>query len=211
VSAQIINQWHKQRGWTGIGYHYVIRADGTVETGRPLNRTGAHAKGRNLGSIGIVLTGNNNFTSEQEIALAQLCRDLLKRYNITKIQRHHIQCPGPKLDVERMAREVLGERARDSISGYATYFNDWETASGQHVYPWTNGCASWDYPLNSMVRIYNKRTHKSIIIKVIDRGPNEKLYKQGKILDLTTASFSRLADRTDWNAGKMAISIKEVR
>jgi N-acetylmuramoyl-L-alanine amidase len=214
VSAKIIDQWHKQRGWEGIGYHYVIRADGTVETGRPVSKVGAHAKtkGRNIGSIGIALTGNQTFTLAQKIALAQLTRNLLKRYNITKIQRHHNACPGPSLNVEGMARELLSEPRIESKTGYATYFNDWKTASGQHIYPWTIGVASWDYPLNSKVMIYNKRTKKSIIAKVIDRGPNKKLYiKENKILDLTTATFNLLADRTDWQAGKMAISVKEVR
>ena len=110
------------------------------------------------------------------------------------------------MNVEALADDILGHRIQ-----YATYFNDWDTASGQHIYPWTLGCASWDYPLNSMIKITNTRTHKNIIVKVIDRGPNKKQYAQGKIIDLTTAAFAHLADKTDWNAGKMAITIKEVR
>ena len=55
--ASDIDLWHKQRGWSGIGYHYVIKLDGTVETGRPLARAGAHARGHNANSIGVCYIG----------------------------------------------------------------------------------------------------------------------------------------------------------
>ena len=45
--AKDIDQWHKQRGFNKIGYHYVIDLDGTVETGRDENETGAHCVGYN--------------------------------------------------------------------------------------------------------------------------------------------------------------------
>lgn len=41
-SAQQIDSWHRKRGWSGIGYHYVVRRDGTVERGRPEAKVGAH-------------------------------------------------------------------------------------------------------------------------------------------------------------------------
>ena len=51
-------KWHVQeRGWSDVGYHYVIRLNGTVETGRPLERSGAHAKGHNAHSVGICFEG----------------------------------------------------------------------------------------------------------------------------------------------------------
>lgn len=57
-SAADIDRWHRERGWKyGIGYHYVVRRDGTVETGRPLEKTGAHCKGHNAHSIGICYEG----------------------------------------------------------------------------------------------------------------------------------------------------------
>ena len=48
IGAKEIDLWHRQRGWSGIGYHFVIRRDGRVEAGRPLDRPGAHAQGFNL-------------------------------------------------------------------------------------------------------------------------------------------------------------------
>jgi len=53
-----IDKWHKARGWRGIGYHYVILADGSVEEGRPINKRGAHTLNHNSHSIGICITGN---------------------------------------------------------------------------------------------------------------------------------------------------------
>lgn len=62
--AETIHQWHLQRGFDGIGYHYVILEDGTVQKGRPEYWVGAHARGYNE-SLGICLIGNTSFTKEQ--------------------------------------------------------------------------------------------------------------------------------------------------
>ena len=52
-----IRGWHLNRGWSDIGYHYLIKLDGTVQVGRPLTRIGAHTKGQNTNSIGIAYVG----------------------------------------------------------------------------------------------------------------------------------------------------------
>ena len=81
VSAAVIHQQHLQRGYNGIGYHYLIRKNGALEAGRPETAVGAHAKGYNYDSIGICLTGN--FMQEPP-APAQLAT---LRGLITKLQR----------------------------------------------------------------------------------------------------------------------------
>lgn len=71
-SAQI-DIMHKAKGWDGIGYAMVIKRDGHIETGEDLKKQGAHVKGINSVSVGIVLIGGvdedgkaeNNFTDEQ--------------------------------------------------------------------------------------------------------------------------------------------------
>lgn len=74
IGVAEIRDWHRERGWLDIGYHLVIRRDGTVELGRPLNAVGAHVYGHNETSIGICLVGGSNddatedednFTAEQ--------------------------------------------------------------------------------------------------------------------------------------------------
>ena len=57
ISAATIDAWHKKRGWSGIGYHYVVGLNGNIEYGRSVYSTGAHVKGHNTGSIGICYIG----------------------------------------------------------------------------------------------------------------------------------------------------------
>jgi len=56
-SAKEIDRWHKAQGWSGIGYHYVIRRNGQIEWGRPEEQVGAHCKNHNKHSIGICYEG----------------------------------------------------------------------------------------------------------------------------------------------------------
>ena len=104
-----VRRWHLDRGWSDIGYHYLIDRDGTVAEGRPLAKTGAHVKGHNTGTVGISLFGgagttqngmfHENFTSKQEFALRDLLSSLRAQYpSITKVSGHNEYankaCPG---------------------------------------------------------------------------------------------------------------------
>ena len=66
VSAATIKKWHTKpkeeggNGWSDIGYHYVVRASGMIEVGRPLAKIGAHVRGHNRDSVGICLSGGYN-------------------------------------------------------------------------------------------------------------------------------------------------------
>ena len=81
-----IDRMHRQKGWICIGYHYVIRTDGTIEEGRPLGTIGAHVKGHNEESVGICLIGGtdlkgnsvDNFTKAQKDSLLKLLEWLQK-------------------------------------------------------------------------------------------------------------------------------------
>lgn len=57
IGFEDIHQWHLDRGWSGCGYHYIIRRDGTIEEGRPVEFAGAHARGHNKNSVGICYVG----------------------------------------------------------------------------------------------------------------------------------------------------------
>ncbi len=67
-TAEDIHRWHREFGWAGIGYHYVILLDGTVEKGRPDFWEGSHCRGHNE-KLGICLIGRDKFTEAQEEAL----------------------------------------------------------------------------------------------------------------------------------------------
>ena len=97
-SAAQIDTWHRQRGWKfGIGYHYVIRRDGTVEPGRPEWMVGAHCLNHNAHSIGICYEGGLDIrgkeadtrTPAQKIAMRQLLEELRQRYPRALIVGHH--------------------------------------------------------------------------------------------------------------------------
>ena len=90
--AKDIDQWHKQRGFKKIGYHYVIDLDGTVENGRDEAENGAHTVGHNTSSIGICYIGGlakdgktpkDTRTEEQKKSLIDLIHKLLMKYNLT--------------------------------------------------------------------------------------------------------------------------------
>jgi len=88
VSTEEIRQWHLDRGWSDIGYHFVVELDGTVYDGRPLEIAGAHARGHNSQSIGICYVGGvdsdmeakDTRTNEQAIALVELITSLKERF-----------------------------------------------------------------------------------------------------------------------------------
>lgn len=96
IGAKEIDQWHRQRGWSQIGYHYVIRRSGEIEKGRPESTPGAHVAGHNTGSIGICLVGGKargrenpcNFTRQQWSALENLVRILTLEYPQVEVLGH---------------------------------------------------------------------------------------------------------------------------
>lgn len=113
VGAKEIRNWHvKDNGWSDIGYHGVIRRDGTLESGRPMDQAGAHTTGHNANSIGICLVGGvkedgktpeANFTPEQWDTLARVVRDLVKKFPGATVHGHNefAQKACPSFDVQK--------------------------------------------------------------------------------------------------------------
>lgn len=66
IGAKEIDRWHKARGWSGIGYHAVIRRNGDIERGRDDDVIGAHAKGYNAGSLAVCMVGGVDENGELE-------------------------------------------------------------------------------------------------------------------------------------------------
>lgn len=81
-SAAVIDRWHREKGWAGIGYHFFIRKDGTLEAGRDLERIPAAQEGNNIGTIAICLHGLDvtKFTEAQFSTLRGLCLDIDEAY-----------------------------------------------------------------------------------------------------------------------------------
>lgn len=96
VGVREIRQWHIQRGYSDIGYHWVIRRNGAVERGRAENVVGAHVRGWNHNSVGICMVGGtdakgkpqDNFTAAQWATLKRLTAEVASRYPQAKVIGH---------------------------------------------------------------------------------------------------------------------------
>lgn len=118
IGAREIDHWHKRRGWLGIGYHAVIRRDGTVEFGRHFDETGAHAKNFNKKSVGVCLIGGvdenetpeDNFTPEQWESLRLVVQMLAAAYpQATVIGHRDISKKAcPSFDVNEWLNQMNG-------------------------------------------------------------------------------------------------------
>ena len=110
-SAAQIDTWHRRDNhWKyGIGYHYVIRRDGTIEPGRPEWMIGAHCVNHNAHSIGVCYEGGLDIrgqpadtrTEAQKATMRKLLEELHARYPRAMILGHrdlnpHKDCPGYK-------------------------------------------------------------------------------------------------------------------
>ena len=97
-SAAQIDQWHKNRGWKCIGYHYVIRRDGSIERGRPESMVGAHCLNHNQHSIGVCYEGGldangkaaDTRTEAQKRSLRALLVELKQSYPRALIMGHNV-------------------------------------------------------------------------------------------------------------------------
>lgn len=121
LSAEQIHESHLAQGWAGIGYHYVIRKDGTIEIGRPDWAVGSHAYGENWHTIGVHVCGNFEIaepTQAQIESLAYLIGWLCDEYDLQ-----------PRTDVvahrDLMATACCGENLYnqlDTVLGKAIWY-----------------------------------------------------------------------------------------
>lgn len=96
VTIKEITNWHKQRGFSTIGYHYVVMLDGSVQNGRDVNVSGAHCTNHNSISIGVCYVGGcdknmnakDTRTDAQKRALLDLLKRLRTMYPTAKIYGH---------------------------------------------------------------------------------------------------------------------------
>lgn len=98
ISTETIKSWHVDgRGWSDIGYHYVVELDGTIGQGRDLDRSGAHTKGQNARSIGVCYVGGvdkdvkpkDTLFGEQLDSMESLLKGLMDKYPTAKLVGHN--------------------------------------------------------------------------------------------------------------------------
>ena len=113
VSAETVHQWHLNNGWAGIGYHFLIRKDGTIEEGRPLGTVGAHVYGENRHTVGINIVGNFEMatpTEAQLTAAAHLIASLCTVYQFDPIWEQTSRSERDRLSRPLSLRAASGRR-----------------------------------------------------------------------------------------------------
>lgn len=117
-SVADIHRWHLARGWSGIGYHYYVRQDGSIDRGRPEDVIGAHAYGANRDSVGICFEGNfenETMSAVQQTAGAALLAQLFRTYSLTAdaVCGHNAvcatACPGKHFPMAALLAQAAGE------------------------------------------------------------------------------------------------------
>ena len=125
-TAEQVDRWHKENGWSGIGYHFFVRKDGSIYRGRPLTTMGAHVSGMNNCSIGICAEGKYSTETMPDVQKRAICRLLVylkdTYYPNAKIVGHKeigdSDCPGrnyPLEDIKQNYRAYAGEEV-DEVS-----------------------------------------------------------------------------------------------
>ena len=129
--AESIHNQHLNKGWSGIGYHFYVRKDGSIYRGRPIDTIGAHAEGKNSVSVGVCFEGDYHYTDKvmpdaQFKAGQELIAHLKEIYPNAEVKGHRdfqaTGCPGQyfpfeeikkgegKMDIET-AKTILKEKA----------------------------------------------------------------------------------------------------
>lgn len=106
-SIDVIEAWHKQKGWKMVGYHYYINRKGHIAEGRPLTMTGAHCSGNNMDSIGICFGGKTQFYESQFRMGLFLLNKLMRQFGLTRkdIYPHNYFVPMktcPNFDIRKI-------------------------------------------------------------------------------------------------------------
>ena len=118
--AHTIDNWHRERWGSGIGYHYVILEDGTIQKGRWVDYAGAHVKGHNRDTIGICRIGGMgedgraswDCTEDEYNAIIKLCSLLCEMYDLDSGDvLGHNEFPGankacPLCDMDFIRRKI---------------------------------------------------------------------------------------------------------
>jgi len=112
ASVEGINNDHLKRGWAGIGYHFLIQPDGTIDEARPIKYVGSHCAGNNTSSIGIALVGDfrkTKPTDEQLKSAKELIATLKKQVpTIRRVLNHNdlYKTLCPVVNLKAMVGEV---------------------------------------------------------------------------------------------------------
>ena len=118
ISTETIRGWHvNERGWSDIGYHFVVLLDGTVDKARPVKRQGAHVRGKNKGSIGVCYIGGcdadmnpkDTRNEAQKKSLEEIITYLMESYDDATLHGHNefSSKACPSFNVQEVYKELI--------------------------------------------------------------------------------------------------------
>lgn len=206
-SVDDVDRWHKNKGWTCIGYHFFVRKDGVIYRGRREEAVGAHAYGSNTDSIGICAEGN--FENEtmgdvQKQALKELVAYLKNKYVITKVQRHRdvnaTACPGKNYPFEEIANATVKSTENKPIENKTEGYLVKVTANALNI----RAGAGTNYNIVGCIR--DKGTYT-----IIETQGNWGKLKSGAgwiCLDYTNKENSEVQNSPRYALGKYVVNTK---
>ncbi len=127
-SAEDIHRWHLNKGWSGAGYHFLVRRDGKIYRLRPEDKVGAHAYGSNYNSVGICFEGDymtENMPEEAIKSGQELVAFLKNKYGISTVQAHRdvcaTSCPGDNFPFNQIANatEIIAPKPSEETGKIA--------------------------------------------------------------------------------------------
>jgi hypothetical protein len=180
-----IHRWHKEKGWSGVGYHFFVRKDGTVYEGRPITKVGAHAYNYNSDSIGICFEGNfevEKMPDVQKEAGKELVSYVKKKYpTITSIVGHRdlmaTACPGKNFPFDEIAKGKTSSTVSKKEKVEYTqeqFIKDVQKATGSAV----DGIAGPE-TLGNTVTVSRYKNSKHAVVKPIQKRLNALGYDCG--------------------------------
>lgn len=207
ADAKTIHKWHLNNGWSGIGYHFVILKNGTIERGRPINTIGAHCTGENSDSIGICFEGNfekEKMPDKQIKAGRELLSYLYEKYGLNKshVKKHKdlmaTSCPGKNFPYTKI---INGKQTTSADSGTFTK-TTCTTASNNTVYnktqfikdvqsaigAKTDGIAGSE-TLSKTITVSMYKNNKHNVVKSIQKYLNVQGYDCGTVDGIAGIKF----------------------
>ena len=152
ASPMQVDSWHKSNGWSGIGYHFYIRKDGSVYEGRPLWATGSHAQGKNSESIGVCVEGNYEIETvmpqAQKSAVKEVLSYIKDKYPDTYITGHRdvgaTGCPGRYYPFNEMKEYYNNESEGLTMTQYEELKGEIEKLKAPMIYNYIdNNMPEW--------------------------------------------------------------------
>lgn len=212
-TVQDINRWHKNNGWSGIGYHYFVRKDGTIYKGRPDNAQGAHCPGHNNKSIGICAEGSyvkEHMPVAQKNAIAELIKYLkAKNPAIKSVKKHKdytaTNCPGPNFPFDEIIRLSQGSTSVPTGGNTSTSTNTTGSGKSEWITRLQTACNAQGFSNQTVDGYAGPNTLKGCpTVEIGAKGSITKLIQE-KLISLNFSCGSYGADGVFGSGTKSAV------